>query len=76
MEREGAGLTMNIYEQYGRLAEEYTRATEQLKLTESVLLKLKSGELTIDKVNIGPPANGVVPTDAILAEPIKDSKIG
>jgi hypothetical protein len=63
---------MNIYEQYGRLVEEYARATEQLELTQSVLLKLKSGELAIENLNFTPPPaapNGVVESGPLEKAP-------
>ena len=44
--------SMNIYEQYGRLVEQYQTECEAHRNTISVLRRLKQGEITLDSVTV------------------------
>jgi hypothetical protein len=43
---------MTIYEQYGRLAEQYQQECESHAQTVNVLRRLKQGEITLDSLTV------------------------
>lgn len=61
---------MNIYEQHGRLVEQYQTECENHQQTVNVLRRLKQGEITLDLLTVTDDNKwSIVPTP----EPLDDS---